>query len=465
MKRIRAIVVLCLLGFTLFTMPAGSTAYEWQKERYPANVFAEGNMTLTNEPSFNITIQANFTAVVPSELTYGDYNASFEGKAHVCNKTIDFRGALTVNESKFYVSFRVPNIEITSIGEEGIEEDECRYCCHCNDYEASGELEITISQIFAVPPKKAWVRISGHVNSYGKQPAFGWLKAHAKVGEWARVHAFFMPSGWKWEPKPANTFHNANVTLEGNLTLTCMSESFDITIVADFTAKVPEEIGSESYTALFEGCAYVSQDTVRFTGLIKVDHHRFPVTFTIPNTYQDLPEGHLITGGDELMATITKFPVPHFKFALYKVRLVNAYIVELNYSGNDFYVSGLWDVYNITWTYSDKHCFNMTVRPVVVNGTGEFKVINRWKDFTLDIAGVELVSGKVFFLCCKSFMIPPGDVNNDYIVDIFDLVHAAKRYRTTPGIAEFDSDLDFNDDFEIDVYDLTTIGANLGGEY
>jgi len=460
MKRIGAILVLCLLGFTLFTVPASVTADQGRRECYPAHVTAKGNMTLTDDlEPFNISIQANFTAMVPTQLTYGDYNASFSGEANVSNETIKFRGTLTVEGYEFHASFTVPNTfsEIPLSEEEEEHEPE-------EEYNVSGELEITITQISAVPKEKTWVKIRGDVNSYGGQPAFGWLKAHAKFGEWARVNAFFMPGGWTSEDEPDHSFHNANVTVEGNLTLTCASESKNINITASFTARIPEEIESGNYTASYEGSAYVTNDTVRFRGELSVDDKEFPVDFTISNKYPELTTGSCTASG-ELTVTITRLPATYFEYAFYAARLVNTSIVELNYSGNDFYISGLWDVYNITWAYSDEDNFNMTVKPVVVNGTGEFNVTNSWKDFTLDITGVELVSGKVVFLCYRSFVIPPGDVNDDYVVDIFDLVHIGKRYGTTPGIAEFDFDLDFNDDSEIDVYDLTTIGANLGEEY
>ncbi|MDH5770867.1 MAG: hypothetical protein OEZ25_06240 [Candidatus Bathyarchaeota archaeon] len=469
MKRIGAILVLCLLGFTLFTIPASVTADGWRRERYPVEVTVKGNLTLTGDPgTFNIFIQSNFTAMVPTQLAHGNYTGLFSGEAHVSNETIKFRGSLTVNESEFDVSFTVPNTypEIPLSGEEEHEHHEYHGCYE--EYEADGELEITISQVSAVPKEKTWVKIKGYVNSYGGQPAFGWLKAHAKFGEWAKVHAFFMPGDSMWGDGEwgdgEHSFRNANVTVEGNLTLTCASESFDITIDANFTARVPEEIESGNYTASYEGWAYVTNDTVQFKGELSVVDEEFLVEFTIPNTYPDLPKEYCTASG-ELAVIITRLPVARFEFALYMVRLVNASMVELNYSGNDFYISGLWDVYNITWAYSDEDNFNMTVKPVVVNGTGEFNVTNGWKDFTLDITGVELIGGKVFFLCYRSFVVPPGDVNDDYIVDIFDLVHIGKRYGTTPGIAEFDFDLDFNDDFEIDIYDLTTIGANLGEEY
>lgn len=459
-KGMQAIVVLCLLGFTLFTMPVGVTANESLKECYPAYVIAEGNMTLTDDLSINITIQANFTAMIPIQLTHGDYNASFRGEARVSNETINFRGTLTVGGYECHASFIVPNtFGIPLSEEESGEEHEPE-----EEYDASGELKITITQISAVPTEEAWVNIRGYVDSYGKQQqAFGWLKAHAKLGEWAKVHAFFMPGGWTWKDEDSLYKGNANLTIEGALTLTYMLQSINITIDANFTARVPEEIDSGIYQASYEGSARVTNDTVQFRGELSVGDEEFLVEFTIPNVY-GLPQGYRIASGEPTV-TITRLPDTHFEFALYMVRLVNASLVALNYSGNDFYISGLWDIYNITWAYSGEHNFNKTFKPVVVNGTGGFNVTNGWKDFTLDITGIELVSGKVSFLCYRSFAVPLGDVNNDYVVDIFDLVHASKRYGATPGIAEFDFDLDFNDDFEIDVYDLTTIGANMGEEY
>jgi len=48
---------------------------------------------------------------------------------------------------------------------------------------------------------QTWVGVTGHIERFGSNPAFGWLGAHAKMqavnsttGEWAEAHAFWVNS-------------------------------------------------------------------------------------------------------------------------------------------------------------------------------------------------------------------------------------------------------------------------------
>jgi hypothetical protein len=53
------------------------------------------------------------------------------------------------------------------------------------------------------------------------------------------------------------------------------------------------------------------------------------------------------------------------------------------------------------------------------------------------------------------------DFNGDKKVDIQDLAHVAHAYGSKPGFKGFDFDMDFDNNFEIDVGDLATVAANI----
>jgi PKD repeat protein len=471
-KKIETFLALFVLAFTLFAIPTGVTGHESVRERYPAHVMAQGNLTLTGDPgTFEIIdIQANFTAMVPIQLAHNGYDALFSGKAHVTEQNIFFRGDLYVSvnaeEHEFHVSFTVPNtfgipasgeyeheysqgmesgeleasftyepteicandlvtfdasestanggeiisyewdfgddstdsgmivnhtymlaetyiVTLNATDSEGlwaVESEEIHVCDQRvepaepeehepkEEYEATGEFEITIGPVSApLPIEKTWVKIKGLVTSFDEQPAFGWLKAHAKLGEWAKVRAFWTTT---------------------NLAL-----------------NVEDLKGNDDHSAI------------------------------------------------------------SFTYSFYAAVLANATVVELDYSGSDFYISGLWNVYNISWTYHSEEDFTFTVESLAEDRAGELNVTGGWREFTLDITDIGVASGQVVFLLHRSFVIPRGDVNDDYIVDVWDLVHIAKRYGTRPGKPDFDFDIDFDDDFEVGLGELTTIAANLGTEY
>lgn len=157
----------------------------------------------------------------------------------------------------------------------------------------------------------------------------------------------------------------------------------------------------------------------------------------------------------------------NFTYTFYGAMLVNSSIVELNYSGYDFYIEGLWDAYNFTWVYYADGNFSWSLEPMADDAPGELYVTGNWTQFAVAITGLELISGTVHGCVEAPKPIPVCDTNMDQKIDIWDLVHVAKAYGDTPGMPGgcYNFDIDFNFDFTIDIGDLTTIAANLGEEY
>jgi len=162
-----------------------------------------------------------------------------------------------------------------------------------------------------------------------------------------------------------------------------------------------------------------------------------------------------------------------YNYTFHVAKLVSTKMVALNYSGRDFYVSGLWDVWNVTFHYR-KDGFNMTMKLWVDDGFGELNVIDNWKTFTVEIEyPIKQIVGIVLRYCIRPIKpIPIGDVTGPYAlgvpdgkIDIHDLVHVAKAYGDTPGIRNYYFEVDFNFNYVVDLYDLTTIAANLGETY
>jgi hypothetical protein len=163
-------------------------------------------------------------------------------------------------------------------------------------------------------------------------------------------------------------------------------------------------------------------------------------------------------------------PTENFTISFYITKLINTTLVELNYSGYDFYISGVWNVYNVTLAYyvdgsGNLLSFSMTLEALVIQGEGELCVLNDWDDFQLSIDGIEMLSGKVIMYAVGQWEIKICDVNDDGNgdgkVDIHDLVRVARRYGSMPGLGSYNIEMDFNFDFRIDIGDLTTLAANI----
>ena len=160
-------------------------------------------------------------------------------------------------------------------------------------------------------------------------------------------------------------------------------------------------------------------------------------------------------------------PTENFTFSFYAARLVNSSLISLNYSGYDFYISGLWDVNKITtsiYVNENGELINVTrvFEPILANATGEMRVFSNWMRFELDINGIDLLSGFVIMYRIAYTEIRIVDINDDGKVDVIDLVRVAKAYRAVPGMPRYNVDMDFNFDFNIDIGDLTTVAANIG---
>jgi len=224
--------------------------------------------------------------------------------------------------------------------------------------------------------------------------------------------------------------------------------------------------GDDSFTA--------EKTYVRMCGLI--DHWGLNSTFGWMGAHAKMQNinGTLSSSAQVHAVWTTSPPKPHegatnFTYSFYAAKLVNSSMIALNYSTYDFYISGFWDVYNITFVYYhrneqgefDGEDFNVTIEPVVSDATGELRVFGNWTKFEIDIAGIDLLSGEVLYYCIRHMEIEMGDVNGDGEVNIHDLVSVAHAYGSKPGIGGYGFDLDFNFDFNIDIGDLTTVAANI----
>lgn len=185
-------------------------------------------------------------------------------------------------------------------------------------------------------------------------------------------------------------------------------------------------------------------------------------------TYREWARVHAIWSYDRPRLNCTKPPTENFTISFYTARLVNTTGVALDYSGYDFYVSGLWNVANITITVLvDENgtliSFTRTFEPIVTNATGELQVFDAWTKFELNITGIDLLKGFAMRAFITHVEIKICDMNDDGKVDLIDLVRVAKRYRTVPGCFHYNLDMDLNCDGVIDIGDLTTCAANIEG--
>ena len=164
----------------------------------------------------------------------------------------------------------------------------------------------------------------------------------------------------------------------------------------------------------------------------------------------------------------------NFTYSFYGARLINASVSELNYGDDDFFLSGTWNLYNVTSNVTIITNSNGEITKIhresdtdVAEAYGELSVTDNWTKFTLAIDGYEILSGSVIRSRTGSMQFNPFKITSDLttttsnVVSKADLATIAKNYRAMPGWGNYDQSMDFNGNYKIDIADLATVAANM----
>jgi len=373
LSKLVAATIVALLGISVFAGAAMAMS-DYVIGLHTVQVDLTGYMLLGwwNVQTDNITVQQNFTANVPTNITAGSLNAGFEGFARISTQSIEFNGVIGTKNGTFAADFEANNTYTSHTLPTG----ECG---------ALGTLTLLISATALPPPVQyECVQVAGRVTAFGSSNASGVLNANARI---------------------------TNTTGEN------MSEA-QVTWI--------------------------------------------PLSGPLPVISPGWVNNHA-TGS--------------YNYSFYSATLINTTIVALNYTGYDFYVSGLWDVLNVTFSYTGASYQNFKTATSYVrqNATGTLEVYGSGpsltgKNFTLSIAGFDNVTGPVDRFVINAKTILEGDVLNHGVVDIFDLVYVARRIGETPGDPKSGGLANFEEvqkacvtgDFQVSIYDLVTVATEIG---
>jgi hypothetical protein len=162
----------------------------------------------------------------------------------------------------------------------------------------------------------------------------------------------------------------------------------------------------------------------------------------------------------------------NYTYSYYSATLINATDTELNYSGNDLYIAGIWSVLNVTFSFTGMNWtdWQTSTSYLKQNETGTLEVYGGWKNFTLSITGFDDVVGVVDRVCIRAGAFLDGDVLGHGVVDIYDLVYVARYMGAVPGDPRYGglsnfasvSKADVNGDGSVDIYDLVTVASQMG---
>jgi hypothetical protein len=165
----------------------------------------------------------------------------------------------------------------------------------------------------------------------------------------------------------------------------------------------------------------------------------------------------------------------NFSYSFYVARLVDANVTALNFEGVDFFMNGTWSVFNVTISqtiiksgdlesgYTVDRQMKTAIDPIATKAYGELNVTGNWTKFVLSINGVDELNGVVTRAGMWQMMFNKFKVSDDVTdkVSRVDLTVLARSYGAMPGWGSYDSNMDFNCNYKIDIADLSTVAANV----
>ncbi|MCW4030648.1 MAG: hypothetical protein NWE92_13510 [Candidatus Bathyarchaeota archaeon] len=158
----------------------------------------------------------------------------------------------------------------------------------------------------------------------------------------------------------------------------------------------------------------------------------------------------------------------NFTYYYYTARLPNASIETANVdSASNYFLSGTWKLSNITSTitvYTDEYGNITRVHRdqdiVPFQAYGELTVTGN--TFTLTITGLDTLTGSIRHSMARSWFNPfkmTDDATSDAVTG-HDVKAIAQCYGAMPGWGNYNTNMDFNNNYRVDIADISTVASN-----
>lgn len=160
----------------------------------------------------------------------------------------------------------------------------------------------------------------------------------------------------------------------------------------------------------------------------------------------------------------------NFTYTYYVASLTNSSVSTLsaNSTTGTYFLNGTWTVSAITSTITINTGANGTITHVrrdqditPTQAYGELAISGN--QYTLKIKGQEQLSGSIYRSVTRSWFNPfkMGDDITTNSVTHTDVKTIAKCYGAMPGWGNYDQSMDFNDNYRVDIADISTVAANM----
>ena len=188
----------------------------------------------------------------------------------------------------------------------------------------------------------------------------------------------------------------------------------------------------------------------------------------LPSLFRPWATVDAVWSNEQSPITVDTKPVGQVTYTHYVARLVLLQAVkgkQLDPSYN-LNVTGLWNVnkVKITSEFDEDGVLLKSTRevtPIVAKAKGQLLITEDWKKFSLEITGINAVTGKGVSMNTAANMISPFSFTGASRPVLTDLVQLVRCFRAMPGLGNYLPELDYNSDSKIDLTDLTTVAANM----
>jgi hypothetical protein len=158
----------------------------------------------------------------------------------------------------------------------------------------------------------------------------------------------------------------------------------------------------------------------------------------------------------------------------YSARLTNTSVSTLSANATaplNYFINGTWNVFTVKSTVTIITNANGNITRVLRNqdissqkAYGELTVTDNWNKFTLAIRGIDLLTGSVSHSMQRQMQFNAFKMTDDSVSNIVtraDIKAVAQAYGAMPGWGNYDTKMDFNGNFRVDIADISTVAANM----
>jgi len=158
----------------------------------------------------------------------------------------------------------------------------------------------------------------------------------------------------------------------------------------------------------------------------------------------------------------------NFTYVYYVAKLPNASVINVTASNGNYFLNGTWNLATVTSTITVNTDENGTITRVhrdqdIIPSKAYGELTITGNEFTLSIEGIDALTGSVYRSISRSWHNPfkMSDDSNTNAITRTDVRTIAQCYGAMPGWGNYDTSMDFNNNYRVDIADISAVASNM----